>query len=151
MVGISLLESVCGTLVADNAVGAQTERPGAAKAGECCAWRRELTGHLFSDCYGCGAASAFYRCGAGDILIKAVLLSPLGAKIMALTIEAVYESWVGPWPASLRNCKNIRPKSRSCRVSARPSTKYLASGLKSYPSSATSFRLLRPSLSCMAC
>ncbi len=33
--------------IVGNAVGAQTERPSAAMAGEGCAWRRELTG-LFS-------------------------------------------------------------------------------------------------------
>jgi hypothetical protein len=34
MIRFSLVESVCGILVADNAAGAQTGRPGAVRAGE---------------------------------------------------------------------------------------------------------------------
>src|SRR5579885_2705565 len=36
---ISLMGLVCGILVTDNAMSAQTERSGADKAGEDCAWR----------------------------------------------------------------------------------------------------------------
>jgi predicted nucleic acid-binding protein len=49
----------------DNAVGAQTERPGAAKAGEGSAWRRELTGRLslFPSHFHAGAAASSQRRG----------------------------------------------------------------------------------------
>ncbi len=87
------MEAVCDILGKDNVAGAQTGRSGVVQAGEGFAWRRSLTGRLFSLPVLLVRQPPF-RCGGVGGILSQMFGFTCGAKTMTLTIEAIYENGV---------------------------------------------------------
>ena len=85
---------VCGILVTDNAVSAQTERPGVDKAGEDLAWWRSLTGRLLLCFLTLSADNRRFVVAAPAVYYLWCSRPLMEPKTMILTIEAIYENGV---------------------------------------------------------